>query len=43
MRVTTGLQQVWASDHIGRARKNIKANVDKMLATKVKTKGVIIA
>jgi len=31
---------VWASDHIGRARKNIKANVDKMLATKVKTKGV---
>jgi len=31
---------VWASDHIGHARKNIKANVDKMLATKVKTKGV---
>jgi len=31
---------VWASDHIGCARKNIKANVDKMLATKVKTKGV---
>jgi len=31
---------VWASDHIGSARKNIKANVDKMLATKVKTKGV---
>jgi len=31
---------VWAGDHIGRARKNIKANVDKMLATKVKTKGV---
>jgi len=31
---------VWASDHIGQARKNIKANVDKMLATKVKTKGV---
>jgi len=31
---------VWARDHIGQARKNIKANVDKMLATKVKTKGV---
>jgi len=31
---------VWASDHIGHARKNIKANVDKMLATKLKTKGV---
>jgi len=31
---------VWASDHIGWARKNIRANVDKMLATKVKTKGV---
>jgi len=33
---------VWAGDHIGQARKNIKANVDKMLATKVKTKGVSI-
>jgi transposase InsO family protein len=32
--------EVWAGDHIGCARKNIKANVDKMLATKVKTKGV---
>jgi len=31
---------VWAGDHIGRARKSIRANVDKMLATKVKTKGV---
>jgi len=31
---------VWAGDHIGHARKNIKANVDKMLAAKVKTKGV---
>jgi len=31
---------VWAGEHIGRARKNIKANIDKMLATKVKTKGV---
>jgi hypothetical protein len=31
---------VWAGDHIGQARKNIKANVDKMLTTKVKTKGV---
>jgi len=31
---------VWAGDHIGRARKNIRANVDKMLATQVKTKGV---
>jgi len=31
---------VWTGDHIGQARKNIKANVDKMLATKVKTKGV---
>jgi len=31
---------VWAGDHIGQARKNIKPNVDKMLATKVKTKGV---
>jgi len=31
---------VWAGNHIGQARKNIKANVDKMLATKVKTKGV---
>jgi len=31
---------VWASDHIGHVRKKIKANVDKMLATKVKTKGV---
>jgi len=31
---------VWASNHIGQARKNIKANVDKMLATKVKTKGL---
>jgi len=31
---------VWAGDHIGQARKNIKANMDKMLATKVKTKGV---
>jgi len=32
--------EVWAGDHIGQARKNIKANMDKMLATKVKTKGV---
>jgi len=31
---------VWASNHLGRARKNIKASVDKILATKVKTKGV---
>jgi len=31
---------VWAGDHISRARKNIRANVNKMLATKVKTKGV---
>jgi len=31
---------VWARDHLGQARKNIRANVDKMLATKVKTKGV---
>jgi len=31
---------VWAGDHIGHARKNIKPNMDKMLATKVKTKGV---
>jgi len=31
---------VWAGDHIGQARKNIRANVDKMLATQVKTKGV---
>jgi len=34
------LAAVLASGHIGQARKNIKANVDKMLATKVKTKGV---
>jgi len=32
--------EVWAGDHIGHARKNINANVDKMLVTKVKTKGV---
>jgi len=31
---------VWAGDHIGHARKNIRANMDKMLATKVKTKGL---
>jgi len=31
--------EVWAGDHIGHARKNIKANFDKMLATKVKNKG----
>jgi len=35
------LAAVWAGDHMGHARKNIKANVDKMLATKVKTKGII--
>jgi len=32
--------EVWSGDHLGWARKNIKANMDKMLATKVKTKGV---
>jgi len=31
---------VWDSDNISRARKNIRTNVDKMLATKVKTKGI---
>jgi len=31
---------VWAGDHKGRARKNIRNKVDKMLVTKVKTKGV---
>jgi len=31
---------VWARDHIGHKRKNIRANVDKMLVTQVKTKGV---
>jgi len=36
--LTTPLSR--AGVHIGRARKNIKANVDKMLATMVKTKGV---
>jgi len=34
--------EVWVGEHIGLARKNIKANVDKMLATKVKTKGVSV-
>jgi len=38
--IKSTLAAVWASDHIGHARKNIKANMDKMLATKVKTKGV---
>jgi len=32
--------EVWAGDHIGSVRKNIRANVDKMLVTKVNTKGV---
>jgi len=31
---------VWADDQIGRAREKIRANVDKILATQVKTKGV---
>jgi len=38
--IKSTLAAVWAGEHIGQARKNIKANVDKMLATKVKTKGV---
>jgi len=38
--IRSTLAAVWAGDHIGHARKNIKANVDKMLVTKVKTKGV---
>jgi len=38
--IKSTLAAVWAGDHIGQARKNIKANVDKMLAPKVKTKGV---
>jgi len=38
--IKSTLAAVWACDHIGQARKNIKANVDEMLATKVKTKGV---
>jgi len=38
--IKTTPAEVWAGAHIGQARKNIKANVDKMLATKVKTKGV---
>jgi len=33
---------VWAGVYIGRARRNIRANVDKMLATKVKTKGTLM-
>jgi len=33
---------VWARDHVGHTRKKIKANMDKMLATKVKTKGIKI-
>jgi len=32
--IKSTLAAVWASDHIGQARKNIRANVDKMLAAK---------
>jgi len=38
--IKSTLAAVWAGDHIHQARKNIRVNVDKMLATKVKTKGV---
>jgi len=38
--IKSTLAAVWAGDHIGCERKNIRANMGKMLATKVKTKGV---